>query len=127
MARGRDVLGVIYLKDIVKGGIKERFARLRAMGIRTVMVTGDNALTAASIAAEAGVDDFIAEATPEMKLARIREEQAEGHLVAMTRGRHQRRSRPGPGRCGRGDEHRHAGRPGGGQHGRPGQQPDQAD
>ena len=84
VARGRDVLGVIYLKDIVKGGIKERFARLRAMGIRTVMVTGDNALTAASIAAEAGVDDFIAEATPEMKLARIREEQAEGHLVAMT-------------------------------------------
>lgn len=78
------MLGVIYLKDIVKGGIKERFARLRAMGIRTVMVTGDNALTAASIAAEAGVDDFIAEATPEMKLARIREEQAEGHLVAMT-------------------------------------------
>lgn len=84
VARGRDVLGVIYLKDIVKGGIKERFARLRAMGIRTVMVTGDNALTAASIAAEAGVDDFIAEATPEMKLARIREEQAEGRLVAMT-------------------------------------------
>ena len=66
-------LGVIYLKDIVKGGIRERFARLRAMGIRTVMVTGDNALTAASIAAEAGVDDFMAEATPEMKLARIRE------------------------------------------------------
>ncbi len=84
VARGRDVLGVIYLKDIVKGGIKERFARLRAMGIRTVMVTGDNALTAASIAAEAGVDDFMAEATPEMKLARIREEQAAGHLVAMT-------------------------------------------
>lgn len=73
VARGKDVLGVIYLKDIVKGGIRERFARLRAMGIRTVMVTGDNALTAASIAAEAGVDDFMAEATPEMKLARIRE------------------------------------------------------
>ena len=71
-------------KDIVKGGIRERFARLRAMGIRTVMVTGDNALTAASIAAEAGVDDFMAEATPEMKLARIREEQAAGRLVAMT-------------------------------------------
>ena len=84
VARGRDVLGVIYLKDIVKGGIKERFARLRAMGIRTVMVTGDNALTAASIAAEAGVDDFMAEATPEMKLARIREEQVAGRLVAMT-------------------------------------------
>lgn len=78
------MLGVIYLKDIVKGGIRERFARLRAMGIRTVMVTGDNALTAASIAAEAGVDDFMAEATPEMKLARIREEQAAGRLVAMT-------------------------------------------
>ena len=75
VARGKDVLGVIYLKDIVKGGIRERFARLRAMGIRTVMVTGDNALTAASIAAEA---------TPEMKLARIREEQAAGRLVAMT-------------------------------------------
>ena len=84
VARGTDVLGVIYLKDIVKGGIRERFARLRAMGIRTVMVTGDNALTAASIAAEAGVDDFMAEATPEMKLARIREEQAAGRLVAMT-------------------------------------------
>lgn len=84
VARGTEVLGVIYLKDIVKGGIKERFAHLRAMGIRTVMVTGDNALTAASIAAEAGVDDFIAEATPEIKLARIREEQAEGRLVAMT-------------------------------------------
>ena len=79
-----DVLGVIHLKDVVKGGIKERFAQLRAMGIRTVMITGDNPLTAAAIAAEAGVDDFLAQATPEMKLARIREEQAKGHLVAMT-------------------------------------------
>ena len=78
------VLGVIYLKDIVKGGIKERFAELRRMGIRTVMVTGDNPLTAAAIAAEAGVDDYIAQATPETKLARIREEQGKGHLVAMT-------------------------------------------
>jgi K+-transporting ATPase ATPase B chain len=78
------VLGVIYLKDIVKGGIKERFAQLRAMGIRTVMITGDNPLTAAAIAAEAGVDDFLAQATPEMKLRRIRDEQAKGHLVAMT-------------------------------------------
>jgi len=78
------VLGVIHLKDVVKGGIKERFAQLRAMGIRTVMITGDNPLTAAAIAAEAGVDDFLAQATPEMKLARIREEQAKGHLVAMT-------------------------------------------
>ncbi|TDV12218.1 K+-transporting ATPase ATPase B chain [Paraburkholderia caballeronis] len=78
------VLGVIELKDIVKGGIKERFAELRKMGIKTVMVTGDNRLTAAAIAAEAGVDDFLAEATPEAKLATIRAHQAEGRLVAMT-------------------------------------------
>jgi potassium-transporting ATPase ATP-binding subunit len=81
--RGR-ALGVIELKDIVKGGIKERFAQLRKMGIKTVMVTGDNPLTAAAIAAEAGVDDFIAEATPEMKLSYIRSEQEGGRLVAMT-------------------------------------------
>ena len=84
VADDREVLGVIHLKDVVKGGIKERFAQLRLMGIRTVMITGDNPLTAAAIAAEAGVDDFLAQATPEMKLARIREEQAKGHLVAMT-------------------------------------------
>src|ERR1051326_717898 len=84
VAEGREVLGVIHLKDIVKGGIKERFAHLRKMGIRTVMITGDNQLTAAAIAAEAGVDDFMAQATPEQKLKRIREEQAAGHLVAMT-------------------------------------------
>jgi len=78
------VLGVIELKDIVKGGIKERFAELRKMGIKTVMVTGDNRLTAAAIAAEAGVDDFLAEATPETKLATIRAHQTEGRLVAMT-------------------------------------------
>ena len=78
------VLGVIELKDIVKGGIKERFAQLRRMGIRTVMITGDNRLTAAAIAAEAGVDDFLAEATPENKLELIRKTQAEGRLVAMT-------------------------------------------
>ena len=84
VADGREVLGVIHLKDVVKGGIKERFAQLRLMGIRTVMITGDNPLTAAAIAAEAGVDDFLAQATPEMKLARIRAEQAKGHLVAMT-------------------------------------------
>jgi K+-transporting ATPase ATPase B chain len=84
VAENRAVLGVIFLKDVVKGGIKERFAQLRAMGIRTVMITGDNPLTAAAIAAEAGVDDFLAQATPEMKLARIRDEQAKGHLVAMT-------------------------------------------
>jgi K+-transporting ATPase ATPase B chain len=77
-------LGVVELKDIVKGGIKERFAELRRMGIKTVMVTGDNRLTAAAIAAEAGVDDFLAEATPEAKLRLIREHQAAGRLVAMT-------------------------------------------
>ncbi len=84
VADGQDVLGVIHLKDVVKGGIKERFAQLRKMGIKTVMITGDNQLTAAAIAAEAGVDDFMAQATPEMKLKRIRDEQAAGHLVAMT-------------------------------------------
>jgi K+-transporting ATPase ATPase B chain len=84
VAENRDVLGVVHLKDVVKGGIKERFAHLRKMGIRTVMITGDNALTAAAIAAEAGVDDFLAQATPEQKLKRIRDEQAAGHLVAMT-------------------------------------------
>lgn len=81
---GPQVLGVVQLKDIVKGGLKQRFAQLRRMGIKTVMVTGDNPLTAASIAAEAGVDDFIAEATPEQKLAYIRSEQYGGRLVAMT-------------------------------------------
>src|SRR5499426_4019440 len=84
VAEGRTALGVIHLKDIVKGGIKERFAHLRAMGIKTVMITGDNPLTAAAIAAEAGVDDFLAQATPEDKMALIRDEQAEGKLVAMT-------------------------------------------
>ena len=84
VAENTKVLGVVSLKDVVKGGIRERFAELRRMGIRTVMITGDNPLTAAAIAAEAGVDDFMAEATPEAKLARIRQEQAEGRLVAMT-------------------------------------------
>jgi potassium-transporting ATPase ATP-binding subunit len=84
VADGARVLGVIELKDIVKGGIKERFADLRQMGIKTIMITGDNRLTAAAIAAEAGVDDFLAEATPEAKLNLIREHQAEGRLVAMT-------------------------------------------
>lgn len=84
VAEGRTVLGVVQLKDVVKGGMKERFAQLRRMGIRTVMITGDNPLTAAAIAAEAGVDDFMAQATPEDKLRRIRSEQAEGRLVAMT-------------------------------------------
>ncbi|HCZ17219.1 MAG: potassium-transporting ATPase subunit KdpB [Candidatus Accumulibacter phosphatis] len=84
VADGTRVLGVVELKDIVKGGIKERFAELRQMGIKTVMITGDNRLTAAAIAAEAGVDDFLAEATPEAKLALIRQYQGEGRLVAMT-------------------------------------------
>jgi len=84
VAEDKKVLGVIELKDIVKGGIKERFIELRQMGIKTIMITGDNRLTAAAIAAEAGVDDFLAEATPETKLALIRQHQAEGRLVAMT-------------------------------------------
>ena len=83
VAKDGRLLGVIYLKDIVKGGIRERFAELRQMGIRTVMITGDNPLTAAAIAAEAGVDDFLAQATPEDKLKLIRDEQAKGKLVAM--------------------------------------------
>lgn len=84
VAKNRRVLGVVYLKDIIKSGVKEKFADLRKMGIKTIMVTGDNPLTAAAIAAEAGVDDFLAEATPEGKLEKIREFQREGHLVAMT-------------------------------------------
>ena len=84
VAAGEKVLGVIHLKDTVKGGIKERFAELRRMGIKTIMITGDNRTTATAIAAEAGVDDFLAEATPEAKLNLIREYQAKGHLVAMT-------------------------------------------
>ena len=83
VADGTEVLGVIHLKDVVKGGIKERFGELRRMGIKTVMITGDNPLTAAAIAAEAGVDDFLAQATPEAKLKLIREYQAGGRLVAM--------------------------------------------
>lgn len=84
VTEGHEVLGVIELKDVVKGGMSERFGQLRQMGIRTIMITGDNPLTAAAIAAEAGVDDFMAQATPEDKLRRIREEQNGGHLVAMT-------------------------------------------
>ncbi|MEH7378713.1 potassium-transporting ATPase subunit KdpB [Neobacillus drentensis] len=84
VAQNTKVLGVIYLKDIVKNGVKERFGDLRKMGIKTIMITGDNPMTAAAIAAEAGVDDFLAEATPEAKLALIRDYQAKGHLVAMT-------------------------------------------
>lgn len=84
VAKNHEVLGVIHLKDIIKDGVKEKFADLRKMGIRTIMITGDNPMTAAAIAAEAGVDDFLAEATPEGKLKMIREYQASGHLVAMT-------------------------------------------
>src|SRR5262249_34223637 len=84
VSNGSQVLGIIHLKDVVKLGIKERFARFRAMGIRTVMITGDNPRTAAAIAAEAGVDDFLAEATPEAKMRLIRAEQAKRKLVAMT-------------------------------------------
>ncbi len=83
VAEGARALGVIELRDIVKGGIKERFAQLRRMGIKTVMITGDNRLTAAAIAAESGVDEFLAEATPEAKLKLIRDQQAQGRLVAM--------------------------------------------
>src|SRR5262249_60391480 len=85
VADGPRVLGLIHLKDIVKGGMKERLAALRAMGIRSVMITGDNPLTAAAIAAEAGVDDFLAQATPKEKLEYIKKEQAGGRLVGMTR------------------------------------------
>jgi K+-transporting ATPase ATPase B chain len=84
LADERGLLGVVYLKDVLKPGMKDRFARLRAMGIRTIMITGDNPLTASSIATEAGVDDFLAEATPEMKMSLIRREQSSGRLVAMT-------------------------------------------
>jgi K+-transporting ATPase ATPase B chain len=84
VARDNQILGVVYLKDTIKQGMKERFDQLRAMGIKTVMVTGDNRLTAAKIADESGVDDFLAEATPEAKLALIREQQQDGRLVAMT-------------------------------------------
>lgn len=84
VADGNKVVGVVHLKDIIKGGIKERFAEMRKMGIRTLMITGDNPLTAGAIAAEAGVDGFVAQATPEMKLERIRQEQKMGHLIAMT-------------------------------------------
>ncbi|MEG1523420.1 MAG: potassium-transporting ATPase subunit KdpB [Clostridia bacterium] len=84
VAENHEILGVIYLKDIVKNGVKERFEDLRKMGIKTVMITGDNPMTAAAIAAEAGVDDFLAEATPDAKLELIRDYQAKGHLVAMT-------------------------------------------
>jgi K+-transporting ATPase ATPase B chain len=126
VAKDKRLLGVIHLKDIVKGGIRERFSALRQMGIRTVMITGDNPLTAAAIAAEAGVDDFLAQATPENKLALIREEQAKGKLVAMC-GDGTNDAPAGPGRCRRGDEYRHHGGARSWQHGGPGLRSHQAD
>ena len=123
---GSRILGIIHLKDVVKAGIAERFARFRAMGIRTVMITGDNPRTAGAIAEEAGVDDFLAEATPEAKMRLIKDEQAEGQARGHDRRRHQRRAGAGPGRRRRGHEHRHAGGQRGRQHGRPRLEPDQA-
>ena len=127
VAKDGRLLGVIYLKDIVKGGIRERFNELRRMGIRTVMITGDNPLTAAAIAAEAGVDDFLAQATPEAKLQADPRRAGAGQAGGDVRRRHQRRAGAGAGRCRRGDEHRHDGGARGRQHGRPGQRSDQAD
>ena len=127
VAEGRHALGVIHLKDIVKGGIRDRFAHLRAMGIKTVMITGDNPLTAAAIASEAGVDDFLAQATPEDKMALIKREQARRKARRDDRRRHQRRPRARAGRRRRGDEHRHAGGEGSRQHGRSRLEPDEAD
>ena len=108
VAENGRVLGVIYLKDIVKGGMRERFDQLRAMGIRTVMITGDNPLTAAAIAREAGVDDFLAEAKPEDKMALIRARTGQGETGRDDGRRHERRAGSGAGGRGRGDEHRHA-------------------
>ena len=124
--KGR-ALGVIHLKDIVKGGMRERFDQLRAIGIKTVMITGDNPLTAAAIAREAGVDDFLAQATPKDKMDLIRREQAQGKLVAMTGDGTERCSGAGASRRRRGDEHGNAGGQGSRQHGRSGFQSDQAD
>ena len=127
VAEGRHVLGVIELKDIVKTHIKERFAELRRMGIKTIMITGDNKLTAASIAAEAGVDDFLAEVTPEAKLKLIREIAGRGQAGRDDRRRHQRCAGAGAGRRGGRDEQRHAGGEGSRQHGRSRLESDQAD
>ena len=127
VARDSQVMGVIYLKDTIKEGMRERFDQLRAMGIRTIMITGDNRLTAAKIAEESGVDDFLAEATPEAKLALIKEQQAEGRLVAMTGDGTNDAPGARAGRRRRGDEHRHPGRARGREHGRSRLQPDEAD
>ena len=121
------VLGVVHLKDVVKPGMRDRFAQLRAMGIRTVMITGDNPRTAKAIAGEAGVDDFLAEATPEDKLDLIRAEQTGGRMVAMTGDGTNDAPALAAADVGRGHEHRHVGGQGGRQHGRPRLRPDQAD
>ena len=126
VARDSQVLGVIYLKDTIKEGMRQRFDHLRAMGIRTIMITGDNRLTAAKIAEESGVDDFLAEATPEAKLELIKEQQAERPDGRDDRRRHQRRARARAGRRRRRDEHGHPGRARGGEHGRSRLQPDEA-
>ncbi len=120
------MLGIIHLKDVVKLGMAERFDRFRAMGIRTVMITGDNRRTAAAIAKEAGVDDFLAEATPEAKMRLIKEEQAARQIGGHDRRRHQRRAGFGPSRRGHGHEHRHPGGQGSRQHDRPRFRPHQA-
>ena len=120
------ILGTVYLKDIVKGGLSDRFERFRAMGIRTVMITGDNPLTAAAIAREAGVDDFLAEATPDGQAGAHPEGTGRRLPRGHDRGRHQRRPRPGAGRRGSGDEHGDPGRQGSGEHGGPGFQSHQA-
>ena len=116
----------MHLKDVVKVGMTERFARFRAMGIRTVMITGDNPRTAAAIAREAGVDDFLAEATPEAKMRLIQDEQAKGKLVAMTGDGTNDAPGLGSGRRRHGDEHRHAGRQRSRQHDRSRLRSDQA-
>ncbi len=127
VADGANTLGVIYLKDIVKGGIKERFTELRRMGIKTVMITGDNPQTAAAIAAEAGVDDFLAEATPEAKLQDDSRLPGGRPAGGHDRRRHERLPGASPGRRCRGNELRHASREGSRQHGRPRLEPDEAD
>ena len=127
VAKDGRLLGVIHLKDVVKGGIRERFAELRRMGIRTIMITGDNPMTAAAIAAEAGVDDFLAQATPEDKLQADPGRTGQGQARRDVRRRNQRRARPRPGGRRRRDEHRHGCRPRGRQHGRPRFQSNEAD
>ncbi len=118
VAEGNRVLGVIHLKDTVKTGIADRFDQMRAMGIRTVMITGDNPVTAAAIAAEAGVDDYLAQATPRTRSPYPRRA-SRRRTRRHDRRRHERRSRPGPGRCRCRHEHRYPGRQGSREHGRP--------